>query len=55
MAKLSRKELDKIAQQMAVTPDRGATWCGFRPAVMQSKKHNKKAVRRENKRYCQEW
>lgn len=52
MAKLSKKELDKVAQQMPMTARRGDTFVGFRPCVMDGKKYNKKAIRREGKAIC---
>ena len=51
MAKLSKKELQKIERQMT-TVTRGETWVGVRPCVMQSKKNNRKAIRRESKAIC---
>ena len=49
--KLTRHERESIAKQMQ-TVDRGVTWVGYRPTVMQSKKNNPKAIRRYNKSVC---
>ena len=51
MAKLNKREFEKIEKQMT-TVRRGETWVGIRPCVMQSKKHNRKADRRESKALC---
>ena len=34
--------------------DRGETWVGFRPSVVPAKKGNKKHMRKEGKRICQD-
>ena len=51
MAKLSKKELSKIEMQMT-TVRRGETWVGIRPTVMESRKYNRKAIRRDSKNIC---
>ena len=49
--KLTRHERESRERQMK-TVDRGQTWVGCRPTVMQSKKNNIKAIRRYNKSVC---
>ncbi len=51
--KLTRKEKEKIKLQNK-SNDRGSTWVGFRPSTMQSKKYNKKTIRRESKNIKEE-
>ncbi len=48
MPRLSKKERIKIEQQMTHV-QRGATWVGIRPCIMNSKKYDKKRRRREDR------
>ena len=55
MAKLNKKEKEKIEKQYAHSPERGDTWIGLRPVVMDNKKYDKKSRRRKNKEFCKKW
>jgi len=50
MSRLSKKEIEKIAKQISSGPDRGPTWVGIRPSIMESNKTKK--LRQEGKKIC---
>ena len=49
--KLTKSEKAKIEMQMT-TVRRGDTWVGLRPSTMESRKYNRKAIRRDGKSIC---
>lgn len=54
MAKLTKKEKEKLERQLQKPADRGPTWVGYRPNTIKDKTRNIKAIRRENKKICKE-
>lgn len=51
MAKLSKREREKIESQMSVVR-RDVTWVGLRPAIMKDKTKYGKHSRRESRELC---
>lgn len=54
MKKLSNRQLQKIQQQMTKKPDRGRTWVGYRPVVIDDTSKYSRKDRYINKRRCRE-
>ena len=55
MAKLTKKEKEKIQMQMSSATVRTATWVGIRPSVMKNVRKDKKARRVEGKSICRNY
>lgn len=49
------KEKKRIRQELGITNERGATFVGFRPSIMRTKKGDKKITRREGKAMCRNY
>ncbi len=55
MSRLSKKEQEKLMRQTKKLANRGNTWVGIRPVIMNEGKYNRKVSRQESRKIIRDF